>query len=155
MNHHLSFFAHAHAFRAYSVHILQRHVHNAALARRHGIQPEGLAGSLHALRGNTRGHAQFFKTQGAVAPAIDVNLFVEGRFQPQRPEGQVFERFQNFRASLQQNLLILAIEIGEHFRAATRALNRHCAHIHVQLQSGNTHHILQKMAQGFGRRLPV
>src|SRR6266478_43952 len=128
----LTFFPHAHAFCAYSIHILQRHMHDAPLARGHGVQPERLARSLHAFRGHARRHAQFFKTQRAIAARIDVNFFMVGRIQTQRPEGEVFERFQNFRAALQKNLFVLAVEIGEHFRVASRscAFNRNGPHVH-------------------------
>src|SRR5712664_1825552 len=153
----LAFFAHTDAFRAYSGHILQRQMHDAALARGHGIQPEWLARSLHAFRGDARRHAQFFKPQRSVAAAIDVNLFMVSRFQPQGPEGEMFERFQYFRAALQENLFVLAVEIGEHFRVASRsfAFSRNRANVDLQVEPGNTHDILQKMAQGLGCRLPV
>ncbi len=69
----------------------------------------------------------------------------------------MFERFQDFPAALQQDLFVLAVEIGEHFRVASRtfAFSRNRANVHLQLEPGNTHHILQKMAQRIGRRLPV
>src|SRR6202040_568194 len=123
-------------------------MHDAALARGHGIQAEWLARSLHAFSGNARRHAQFFKTQRAVAAAIDVYLFMESRFQPQRPEGEVFERFQKFRAALQENLFVLAVEIGEHFRVASGAfsISRNRVYVYLQLERGNTHHSLQKMS---------
>jgi hypothetical protein len=52
----LAILANAHAFGAYSVYIFQRQMHDTALARRHGIQPEWLARSLHALGSNARRH---------------------------------------------------------------------------------------------------
>src|SRR5437667_5317982 len=57
MNDDLAFFADAHTLRANSGNILQRQMDDAALARGHGIQPEGLARTLHALRGHARRHA--------------------------------------------------------------------------------------------------
>ncbi len=153
----LAVFPHPDALCAYSRHIFQRHMHDAAFARGHGIQPERLAGTLHAFRSHARGHAQFFKTQRAVATGIDVNLFMVGRIQPQRAEGEVFERFQNLAAVLQEKLFVLAVEIGEHFRIASRAraFRRNGPHVHVQLQPGNAHHIFQELAQSFGGRLAV
>lgn len=153
----LAILAHTDAFRTHSRHVLQRHMHDAAFARGHGIQAERLARRLDALGGNAGGHAQFFKTKRAVPTAIDVNFFMVSGFQAQRPEGEVFERFQDFGAALEQEFFVFAVEIGKNFGVASRnsAFNRYGAHGHLQLQSGNAHHILQKKAQGFGRRLPV
>lgn len=153
----LTLIADAYAFGAHSGHILQRHVHDAALPRRHGIQPERLAGSLHALRRNTRRHAQFLKPQRAVAAAIDMNLFMVSRLQPQRPKSQVFERFQNFTAVLQENFFVFAVQIGKHFRATygTLPFRRNRPHAYFQLQPGSTHDILQKLTQRIGRCLAV
>ena len=133
MNDHLAFFAHTHAFRADSGHVLQGQMHDAALARRHGIQPERLARSLHAFRSNARGHSQFFKTESAVAAGVDVNFFMIGRFQSQRPESEVLEGLQNFRAAFQENRFVLAVEIGKHFGVAFRAcsVSRNGPHTHL------------------------
>ena len=63
MNDHLAVLSHAHALRAHAGNVLHRQVHDAALARGHGIQAEGLLGLLHAFRGDARGHFQFLETQ--------------------------------------------------------------------------------------------
>src|SRR5207249_10896293 len=57
INDDLSLFADAHTFRANSGNILQRQMDDAALARGPGIQPEGLARTLHALPSHARRHA--------------------------------------------------------------------------------------------------
>jgi UDP-N-acetylmuramoylalanine-D-glutamate ligase len=88
----LALFANACAFGTHPSHVLQRQMHDAAFARRHGIQPERLARRLHAFRGHARRHLQFFKAQRAITAAINMNLFVVRRLQAQRLERQVFER---------------------------------------------------------------
>src|SRR5207249_1119110 len=69
MDDHLAVFADAGAFRAHPGHILQGHMHDAALARRHGIQAEGLVRSLHAFGGHRGGPEEFLKTQRGVGAA--------------------------------------------------------------------------------------
>jgi len=83
MDNDLAIFADSDTFRAYSNHVLQRQMHDAAFARGHGIQPERLAGTQHAFGGNACRHLQFFESQRAVAAAIDVNFLMISRFQPQ------------------------------------------------------------------------
>ena len=85
MNDDLAFFAHADTLRAHAGHVFERQMHNAAFARGHGIQAEGLFRGLHAFRSHTSGHFQLFKAQRAVAAAIDMNFFVVRRLQAQRP----------------------------------------------------------------------
>ena len=88
MDYDLAFFAHADAFGADAGDVFQGEVDDAAFARGHGIQAERLARSFDAFGGNFGGHAQLFKTQRAVAGAVDMNFFVEGRLEAQRAERQ-------------------------------------------------------------------
>src|SRR5438477_11728466 len=80
-----------------------------------------------------------------------------GRFHPQRAQGEVFERFQDFAAVLEENFFVFAVNVGEHLRVASRAFpfGRNRPHVYLQLKSGNTDDILQKLAQGIGPRLAV
>src|SRR5215472_3316604 len=157
MNDHLAVLSHAHALRAHARNVLHRQVHDAALARGHGIQAEGLLGLQYAFRSDARGHFQFFETQRPVAAAIDVNFLVVGRFQPQRLEGQVFECLQNLAASLQQNLLVAPVEIGEHFCLAFcgSAVSGSGAHVDVQVEAASAHDAFKKLPQRLGGGPPV
>src|SRR5690349_5483246 len=68
----LAVLAHADTFGAYAGDILEGEVDDAALARGHGIQAKGLLGGLDAFGGNASGHAKLFKTESAIAAAIEV-----------------------------------------------------------------------------------
>ena len=70
---------------------------------------------LHALGSDARGHTQLFKTQGAVAAAVNVDFLVIRRFEAKRAKGQMLEGFQESRAVLEKQFFVTAIEIGKHF----------------------------------------
>src|SRR6266481_2318783 len=153
----LAVFPQAGAFRAHSRHVFQGEMHDAALARRHGIQAEGLARSLHAFRSDARGHAQLFEAQCAVAPAIDMDFFVERGFETQRPKREMLDGLQHFRAALQQNLLVFAVDVRGHFRLAFPGTRVRCEKVHrrFQFQPRGADDLFQKAPQRIGGCLPV
>ncbi len=87
----------------------------------------------------------------------EVCIIVVGGLQAKRPESEVFERFQNFRPPLQEDFLVSAVEIGEHFRVSCRTccFRGNSTSAHLQFEPGSAHQALQKLAQGLGGGLPV
>src|SRR6267142_6140294 len=153
MDYHLPLLANADAFRTHTRHLLQRQMHNTPFARRHRVQSKRLLGCLHPLCSNLSRHAQLFKSQRPVTAAIDVNLFVVLRLQPQSAKRQVLQRLQNLRAALQQNLFVAAVHVRKNFRVATPRLGH--AHLHLQLKSRCSYGLFQELAQSLDRRLPI
>jgi len=113
---------------------------------------------LHALAATRAVMAQFFKTQRTVAARIDVDLFMVGKVRDRALKARCSNAFKTSAPRSRENLLVLA----DRDRRALSASPPEAApsaetgrHVHLQLEPGDTHHVLQKMAQGLGRRLPV
>src|SRR5229473_1077495 len=66
----------------------------------------------------------------------------------------MLEGLQNFRASLQQDLFVAAVHIGEDFRITAR-VRRSDAHGGLQLESSRANGRFQKVSQRIGRGLPI
>src|SRR5579864_1040565 len=92
VDHHSTLFTQANALGANAGHFLQRQMHDAPLARRHGVKPERLVRALYAFCRDARRHAQLFKAQGAIAAAVQMNFFVVRRFEAQRAKREMLER---------------------------------------------------------------
>ena len=117
----MAFFAHADAFGADAGDVFEGEVDDAALARGHGIEAEGLAGAFDAFGGDFGGHAEFFEAEGAVAAAIDVNFFVEGGLEAQGAESEMLDGFEDFGVSFEQDFFVAAVEVGDDFGVAFQA----------------------------------
>ena len=129
-------------------------MHNAAFPRRHRIQPKGLLGSLYALGGHARGHAQLLKAKRAITAAIDVKFLVVLRLKPQSAEGQMLQGFQNFGIVLEQNFLIASVDVGKHFGIAAFA-RFDDLHVDLQLKAGDAHNVFEKVSQRVSGRLAI
>src|SRR5579875_1895952 len=92
INYELAAVAGAFADGAHSGRSVEFQVDDAALARGHGIEAEGLAGFAHALRGDARGELQFIEPSRAVIAAIEAHPIVQSRIEPQPAMRNVLER---------------------------------------------------------------
>src|SRR2546422_10401690 len=86
-----------------------------SLARGHGIKANRLLAVLSALGAHAGSHAQLFKPQRAVAAAIEMNLVVVNRLEPQRLQREMFQRLKHFRAALKKDFLVVSIDVGDDF----------------------------------------
>ncbi len=121
VNDDLAFFAHADAFGADTGDVFEGEMHDAALARGHGVEAERLPGAFDALGSDFGGHAEFFEAQGAVAAAIDVNFFVEGGLEAESAECEMLDGFQHLSVSFEQDFFVAAVEVGDDFGVAFHA----------------------------------
>src|SRR5450755_2711682 len=121
VDYYLAFFAHADAFGADAGDVFAGEVDDAALARGHGIEAEGVAGAFDAFGGDFGGHAEFFYAEGAVAAAIDVNFFVEGGLEAEGAESEMLDGFEDFGVSFEEDFLVAAVEVGDDFGVAFQA----------------------------------
>ncbi len=110
VNHQLAAVAGAFARRPHACRAIELEVNDAALARRHGIELEWLAGLAHALRGDARRKLQLREARGAIIAAIEPHAIVEARIEPQPAMRDVLERQQQLGIFLEQQILIGAAE---------------------------------------------
>jgi len=90
-------------------------MNDAAFARRHGIELEGLAGLADALRGHAGGKFQFLEARVAVTGAIEAHMIMQTRIEAEPAMGDMFEREKEFGVVLKENVLVWAAEADGDF----------------------------------------
>ena len=85
-------------------------MNDAALARWHGIELEGLAGLADALRGDAGGKFQFLEAGVAVTGAIEAHAVVQAGIEAEPTMGDVFEREEKLGVVLKEEVLVGAVE---------------------------------------------
>ena len=150
----LAVLAHADAFGADARDVLEGEVDDAALARGHGIEAKGLLGGLDAFGGNARGHTKFFKTEGAIAAAVEMNFLVIDGIEAQGAKGEMLEGFEHFGAMFEEEFFVAAIEVGDDFGIATGVWS-HGLDANVELKAPRANNLFHKFAQSVGGSLPV
>src|ERR1700730_16218874 len=76
------------------------------------------------------------------------------RLQPQSAERKMLEGLQDLRTSLQEELFVAAVHIGEDFRIAASVRSNY-VHCNLQLKSSRANSRFQKVSQGSSRSLPI
>jgi hypothetical protein len=150
----LAVLAHADAFGAYAGDILESEVDDAALTRGHGIETKGLLGGLDAFGGNAGGHTKFFKTEGAIAAAVEMNFFVIDGIEAQGAKGEMLEGFEHFGAVLEEKFFVPAVEIGDDFGIAA-GVRSYGLDAYGELKTCSADNLFEKLAQVVGGGLPV
>jgi hypothetical protein len=126
----LAVLAHAYAFGADAGDILEGEMDDAAFARGHGIEAKGLLGGLDAFGGNASGHAKLFKTESAIAAAVEVNFFVVDGLEAQSTKGEMLEGFEEFGTMLEEKFFIAAVKVGKDFGVAA-GVGSYGLHTHI------------------------
>ncbi len=116
VNHHVAARTGAAAFAAHGRFIAQRQVDDAALAAVHGVETEMLAGTLHPVGGGHRAEPQLFDAQQAVIVGIEGNARMVFARHAEHFHGDVFQRQQQFRAIVEQQVHVRTAELHGHVR---------------------------------------
>ena len=116
VDHDLTIFAGAFASGADASFFFQDEMQDAPFARGHGVESERGVSFADAIGGDMRGKFKFLDAHGAITGCIESDPAPELGIQIKPPEGDVFERLQQFRVSFNEQVLIPPFEYDQKFR---------------------------------------